>query len=171
VQLFRITARLTEATFAPQTIYCQLRDWMGLPCMDLELWLRSNILPLDDRFSKSLDPIPRPQTILDNSSVQKWFEMAKHVDPPYCDDMKVTILRRSLGTEAGSFVPKQMKVSFPSLSSVKMWLFNSDFAFDRVSLVPFHRARKCHARCSEGGWRKTAIQLCRSRCRLRVRLP
>ena len=86
---------------------------MKLPCPDLELWLRSNILPLDARFLKLLDPLPRPQTILDDDSVQAWLEMAKHIDSLYCDELKAVILRRSLEIEAGSFIPKWMGVSSP----------------------------------------------------------
>jgi len=111
-------------------IYCCLRDWKELPCPNLEHWLRSNILPLDARFSKLLDPFPRPQTILDDSSVQAWFERAKDLDPSYCSELKAIILRRSLGIRVGSPLPGLIRVEFDTVSEamsmpcevLKRWL-------------------------------------------------
>jgi hypothetical protein len=100
-----------DATFTLQMIYCQLWDWMELSCPDLELWLKSNILPLDAQLSGSLDRIARPKMILDNDSVQAWFEMAKHLDSGFCDELKDLILRRGSGIGAIPFFPKWMWVS------------------------------------------------------------
>jgi len=121
-----------------QTLYCGVRDWMELPCPDLEHWLRSNVLPLDARFSRSLDPFPRPQTILDDSSVQRWFEMAKNVDESYCSELKAIILRRSLGIEAKSPLSKWIGVS-SSLIDYSLFSLcgplDSDSVFDRSHLM------------------------------------
>jgi len=109
---------LTEFEIVLQAAYCQFRDWLGMPCPELEAWLRSNILPLDPRLSKSLERIPKPQTILNEKVVQDWFGKAIDLDPPYCDELRDFIIRQSLGIFVGPFIPKWMGVSPPSPSPV-----------------------------------------------------
>lgn len=122
-----------------QTLYCGLRDWKELPCPDLEQWLRSNILPLDPRFSKSLDQLPRPQTILDDSSVQAWFERTKTLDASYCSELKAIILSRSLGVGAESPLPKWIRVSSTLPISYSLFILcgplDSDSVFYRLYLM------------------------------------
>lgn len=106
----QMTLGLAGLMFTLQTAHCKLRDWLELPCPELEIWLTSNILNLNDRFSKLLAPVPKPWTIADDEVVLNWFKKAEALDKPYCEELKSLIRRRSFGIGAEPLVPKWMEV-------------------------------------------------------------
>lgn len=152
--------KLNALTVASQTTYCRLRDWLELPCPELEAWLQSNILPLDTRFSKSLEKVPRPRTILDDKTVQAWFDKAKKLDSLYCDELKSLIQHRSLGFKTETFIPKWLKVCFPlpiSCSTVKTPGLGS--VSIRMFTRPLQWPCQCNVSPSKRGWRKMSVRL------------
>lgn len=112
-----MTATFGLGGFSPafQGTYSRLRDWLKMPCPQLEEWMASNVLPLHADLSKSLNYISPPQTILDTEVVKAWFARAQDLDKAFCITLKRLIRARSLGFGHPSPIPKQAVVRPPHL--------------------------------------------------------
>jgi hypothetical protein len=92
-----------EFSPALQLAYTQLRDWFCKPCLELEEWLGSEIVPLFPVLSNGLDHTAPPDTILNDKTVKAWLAKANHVDPALCREL--TVLVRARSTDYGGQIP------------------------------------------------------------------
>ena len=79
-----------------QVTYAKLRDWLLVKSGELEEWIRSDVLPLDERFKEAFSHRSKPASILDREDVATWMEKAESYHKPFCA-ARFLILRRAAG--------------------------------------------------------------------------
>ena len=79
-----------------QATYAKLRDWLLVKSGELEEWIRSDVLPLDERFEEAFSHRSKPASILDQEDVATSMEEAESYHKPFCAT-RFLILRRAAG--------------------------------------------------------------------------
>jgi hypothetical protein len=82
-----------------QATYAKLRDWLSIKSGELEDWIQSDVLPLDERFKVAFSQRSKPASILDQEDVATWMEKAEayHYGVKTFPAARFLILRRAAG--------------------------------------------------------------------------